>query len=120
MDSPWQPLVDGRTTVDPIRNALVARMWVLPHRLEYPEFVVPAFSDPTVILAHVGARLDLPERSLHVDFGPLTQHSLLAQDWTVWRDEPWPDLDALVRQGSQGAGGGSQPGMDPAAHLAVA
>lgn len=96
MDSPWQPLVVGRTITDPTTGTLTAVMRFLPHRLEYPDFVVPAFSDESVILAHVGARLQMADTDLHVDFGPLVHHSPTSQEWTVWRDEPWPALDTLL------------------------
>lgn len=103
------------TTLDPTFRVFIARMWILPHRLEYPVFLVAAFSDAKTIRAHTGARLDLPDRSLHVDFGPILDADIQVQHWTVWRDEPWPDLDRLVRQGHHDDEHGA--GLDPVALL---
>lgn len=96
MDSPWHALVEGHTHYDEDTDTYTAYLTVLPHRVDYPRFRVQGFNDTHAILAHVGARLDLPDRALHVDFAPIVRHSPPQQKWTVWRDEPWPDLDTWV------------------------
>lgn len=91
-------IVEGQTHLDRSRNLLVARIYRLRYRMvEYPKFVVPDWSDPSVIKAHVAARFDMPDRYLYVDFGGLREtevdgQPIPVQEWAVWSDMPWSGL----------------------------